>query len=110
MGETKTTYCRICEAGCGLNVTVEDNRVTNVEPDKEALFNEVYDREHVPLLTQVPGVVAVHRFVSEPFELSIGGEIRRVDSGEPKYSAVYELESPDVLTGSAWASGQTAPT
>lgn len=75
----------------------------DVEPSKEALFNEVYDREHVPMLTRVPGVVSVHRFVNEPFELSIGGEIRKVERAKPKYSAVYELERPDVLTSAAWA-------
>ncbi len=76
----------------------------DVEAKKEALFNEVYENEHVPVLTRVPGVVAVHRLVTQPFELSIGGEIRKIDSsGEAKYSAIYEIESPDVLTGSAWA-------
>jgi hypothetical protein len=38
----------------------------DVAPDREALFNEVYDREHVPLLLQVPGVVSVARFKREP--------------------------------------------
>ena len=28
----------------------------DVQPDKDALFNEVYDTEHVPYLTAVPGV------------------------------------------------------
>ena len=28
----------------------------DVEPDKEALFNEVYDKEHVPNPMKVPGV------------------------------------------------------
>lgn len=32
---THTTFCRICEALCGLNVTVEDNRVVAVHPDHE---------------------------------------------------------------------------
>jgi hypothetical protein len=31
----------------------------DVDPDKEALFNEVYDTEHVPNLLKVPGVHAV---------------------------------------------------
>ncbi len=31
---THTTFCRICEALCGLQVTVENNRVTQVHPDK----------------------------------------------------------------------------
>ena len=29
----------------------------DVEPQQEALFNEVYNIEHCPLLSQVPGVV-----------------------------------------------------
>lgn len=32
---THSTFCRICEALCGLQVTVENNRVTQVHPDKE---------------------------------------------------------------------------
>lgn len=75
----------------------------DVRPDKEALFNEVYETEHVPMLRQVPGVVGVHRLVKRPVQLCIGGELVQVDtSGEPKYSAVYEIESPEVLTGDAW--------
>jgi formate dehydrogenase len=31
--ETTTTFCRICEALCGLEMTVEDGRVTDVRPD-----------------------------------------------------------------------------
>ena len=30
----------------------------DVAPDKEALFDEVYDQEHVPNLLKVPGVCA----------------------------------------------------
>ena len=33
----------------------------DVQKDKEALFNEVYDKEHVPLLGKVPGVGAITR-------------------------------------------------
>ena len=38
----------------------------SVRPDKDALFQEVYDTEHVPALLEVPGVIAVARFKSEP--------------------------------------------
>lgn len=76
----------------------------DVEPDKEALLNEVYDTEHVPALLKVPGVVSITRFVAEPFSMSMGGEERSVEVGaEPKFSAVYEIESPDVLVSDAWA-------
>ena len=38
----------------------------DVDADKEALFNEVYDTEHVPELLKVPGVLAVHRSTLAP--------------------------------------------
>ncbi len=76
----------------------------DVEPDKEALFNEVYDTEHVPNLLKVPGVVSVTRLRSEPLTMSLGGERRRiVAEGEPSYSAIYEIESPEVLLSREWA-------
>ena len=45
----------------------------DVDPEKEELFNEVYDTEHVPNLLKVPGVHAVTRLKAEPFAVSIGG-------------------------------------
>jgi len=32
---THLTFCRICEASCGLEVEVQDNRVTRIRPDKD---------------------------------------------------------------------------
>lgn len=75
----------------------------DIEADKEALFNEVYDTEHVPYLLEVPGVKSVQRFTAAPFEMSMGGEIVNLGAGAPKYSAVYEIDSPDVLMSDAWA-------
>ena len=76
----------------------------DVEPDKEALFNEVYDTEHVPLLLKVPGVVAVARFRKQEVTLIVGGERRTVVvESEPSYNALYEIESPEVLVSDAWA-------
>jgi hypothetical protein len=76
----------------------------DVDPDKEALFNEVYDTEHVPELLKVPGVLSVRRAVSVPLTMSIGGEKKTiVAEGEPRYSAYYELESAEVLVSEAWA-------
>src|SRR5712691_2869496 len=76
----------------------------DVDSAKEALFNEVYDREHVPNLLTVPGVIAVARFKREELTLSIGGERKRiVVENEPRYGALYEVESPEVLVSDAWA-------
>ena len=70
----------------------------DVEPSKEALFNEVYDREHVPTILKVPGVVSALRFRRRPLEMIIGGERNQIVlEGEPGFTALYELESPAVL-------------
>jgi hypothetical protein len=76
----------------------------DVDPAREAVFNEVYDKEHVPLLLQVPGVLSVARFRAEPVTMVIGGERKTiVIEDEPRYSALYELTGPEVLTSAAWA-------
>ena len=76
----------------------------DVQPDKEAVFNEVYDKEHVPMLSEVPGVISIARFKTQELTMILGGERRTiVIENEPKFSALYEIESPDVLTSDAWA-------
>ena len=40
----------------------------DVDSEKENLFNEVYDQEHVPSLMEVPGVVAIARFKMQDLE------------------------------------------
>jgi anaerobic selenocysteine-containing dehydrogenase len=35
MAETVTTFCRICEALCGLRVTVEGGKIQQIDPDPE---------------------------------------------------------------------------
>ena len=76
----------------------------DVDADKEALFNEVYDTEHIPQLLKVPGVLAVQRYTLVPLMMSIGGATKTiVAEGEPKFTATYELESADVVASAAWA-------
>jgi hypothetical protein len=74
----------------------------DVAPEKEDLFNEVYDGDHIPNLLEVPGVLSVTRVRSEPFALSLGGERKEMAAASPRYTAIYELESPDVLASEAW--------
>jgi len=76
----------------------------DVDPEHEALFNEVYDQEHIPNLSRVPGVLGIVRYKREELIMSIGGEkkIMRAEN-EPAYSVIYELESPGVLTSPEWA-------
>lgn len=76
----------------------------DVQADKEALFNEVYDKEHVPLLGKVPGVGAITRLKTVPAAFNIGGERKVLDgAGMAHYVAIYELDSPDVLLSKEWA-------
>lgn len=74
----------------------------NVDPDHEDLFNEVYDEEHIPYLLEVPGVVSVTRVRGEPFRMGMAGQVREVPAPSPLYTAIYELESPDVPASAAW--------
>jgi hypothetical protein len=75
----------------------------DVEPEHEALFNEVYDQEHIPNLSKVPGVISVRRYKRGELVMNIGGQQRTIRiENEPLYTAIYEIESPDVLTSAAW--------
>lgn len=68
-----------------------------IDPEHEDDFNHWYDTEHVPERLGIPGFVSARRF--------------RAVEGEPKYLALYELESPAVLESEEyrhWTSeGQT---
>jgi hypothetical protein len=75
----------------------------DVDPEHDAIFNEVYDKEHVPNLGKVPGVLGVTRYKRGELTMNIGGERKSIEiPNEPTYTAIYELESPDVLTSPAW--------
>ena len=60
----------------------------NITPEFEAEFNEWYDKEHIPALAAVPGVLSARRF--------------RGTSGNRKYVALYHLASPQVQDSAEW--------
>jgi hypothetical protein len=66
----------------------------NVAPELEAEFNEWYDKEHIPALAAVPGVLCARRF--------------RGQSGNRKYVALYHLAAPDVQESAAWKEARTS--
>ena len=75
----------------------------DVDAEKEALFNEVYDKEHIPALLKVPGVVSVRRAKTTNLEMNISGQTLQMDpKDEPRYTAIYEITDPQVLTSTAW--------
>jgi hypothetical protein len=59
----------------------------NIAPEVEAEFNEWYDKEHIPALAAVPGVLCARRFRG---------------SGDRRYVALYHLETPDVVESEEW--------
>jgi hypothetical protein len=76
----------------------------DVDPEYDALFHEVYDQDHIPTLLKVPGVLSVTRYKRGKVVMNFGGDIKTLDIGDaPGYSAVYELEHPDVLVSEEWA-------
>ena len=60
----------------------------NIAPELEAEFNEWYDKEHIPALSAVPGVLCTRRF--------------RGTSGNRKYVALYHLAQPGVVESDEW--------
>ncbi len=60
----------------------------NIAPELEAEFNDWYDKEHIPALAAVPGVLGARRF--------------RSTSGNRRYVALYHLATPDVVESDEW--------
>lgn len=60
----------------------------SVAPEHEAEFNDWYNREHIPALSSVPGVLAARRY--------------RAAEGSPRYVALYHLATPEVQATAAW--------
>lgn len=75
----------------------------DVEKEKEDIFNEVYDKEHVPNLLTVPGVLSVSCYKMRELTMLLGGERKVMQfDDEPAFHALYEVESPEVLLSDAW--------
>lgn len=60
----------------------------DIDPEHEEDFNRWYNEEHVPERLSIPGFLTGRRFLAV--------------EGSPKYLALYELESPDVLESEAY--------
>jgi hypothetical protein len=66
----------------------------NIAPEFEAEFNEWYDKEHIPALSAVPGVLCTRRF--------------RGTHGNRKYVALYHLDAPEVQESAEWKKARTS--
>jgi hypothetical protein len=58
----------------------------------DAELNRIYDTEHVPMLSKVPGVRRVTRYRLEQSN----------DTRMQKYLAIYEIDAPEIVNGAAW--------
>ncbi len=69
----------------------------DVPKEHDAEFNRLYDGEHVPNLTSVPGVRSGQRY--------------KLQDGEDMlpYLAIYEIDSPDVINSAEWEKAATTP-
>ena len=76
----------------------------NVVPEVEAEFNEWYDKEHIPALAAVPGVLSARRFrsTSDSGAQSRATQRGTHDAGHRKYVALYHLAMPAVQDGAEW--------
>ena len=61
----------------------------------ESEFNKWYDKEHIPLLAAVPGVLRARRFLDP--------------AGKPRYLTLYELADAHVPRSAPWAAALDTP-
>lgn len=64
----------------------------DIPKEREADFNRIYDTQHVPEITKVPGVLGVTRY-----KLTESS-----DKGMPQYLAIYRCASADIPQNPAW--------
>lgn len=81
----------VAPAGCGALLV----NAMNVDPEHEAEFNEWYDHEHIPALSNVPGTIMARRYKDL--------------TGTHRYLALYHLESAEVTMSDAWKQGAGTP-
>ncbi len=67
----------------------------NVDPDAENEFNDWYDREHIPALFALSGVLGAIRY--------------RAEEGPRKYLAIYYLVDASVQRSADWAKAIDTP-
>ena len=71
------------EKGSGLLLVMMD-----IDPEHEDDFNHWYDEEHVPERNAISGFLTARRY--------------RAVEGGPKYLAIYEMDTPEVLDSEAY--------
>jgi hypothetical protein len=67
----------------------------NIEPSREAEFNDWYNTEHIPHFNRLHGVIAARRF--------------RAIAGDPRYVALYHVENTDIYATPGWMAANQTP-
>ena len=102
MAETVQTFCRICEALCGLEVTVDSDRVVDIKPDDQHVATRGYGclkglKQHKMYNTPDRLLYPMQRVDGELQRVSwndalssIGGKVRQlIDDHGPDSIAMY---------------------
>jgi formate dehydrogenase len=102
MAETEQTFCRICEALCGLEVTVEGDEVVDIRPDDDHVATRGYGclkglKQHKMYNTPDRLLYPMQRVDGELQRVnwddalsSIGGKVRElIDNHGPDSIAMY---------------------
>lgn len=95
------TFCRLCEAHCGLAAKVEDGRITDVQPDKE----NPHSQGHVCLkgitfhnVTYDPDrVLTPMKRIGGPGEFATVGWDEALDDIAARLGAVIDTHGPDAV-------------
>src|SRR5919106_452933 len=92
--EQKVSFCRICEAHCGMLATVEDGRVTKLRPDPEHPLSKGF---------ACPKGIAMTQVQNDPDR--VVHPLRRRDDGQFERvsweAALDEIGSPHSYTASS---------
>jgi len=67
----------------------------NVDPSREEEFNDWYNTEHIPHFNRLAGVIAARRF--------------RAIRGDPRYVALYHVETADIYATQGWMAANETP-
>lgn len=78
----------------------------DVPVDKEEEFNAWYNTDHIAALEKVPGFITARRFAAVQSPLH---PLVRLASSGPKYLALYDIASEDVLKSPAFFQAARSP-
>jgi anaerobic selenocysteine-containing dehydrogenase len=112
--EKHITFCRICEATCGLEVTTRDNRIVSIEPDPEHVVSRGYacvkgtryaSVQHSPDRVLQPLERVGDRFEEVSWDRALRGIARRMRA----VRAAHGADSLGHFVGSAGGANVLAP-